>query len=140
LAFVGCATAGWVKIPYTNCTSTYTDVAIQTAEISMWPPQKGTPFSIHVAASLLSDISGGNYNFQLLINGYPLINHKGTIQDLAEKLNVTLPIQAGNFNVQKNNLELPNIPDVDLSISLDAQDELGHEILCIKGQLDVMKA
>jgi len=130
LVLFACCVAG-VNIPYTNCTKSATDVNIESATISMWPPVKGKPFDLSIQGSLLSSISGGNFKIEVTFDGIP-IQKSGTIQELAKLAHITLPIPAGPFNLTKD-LTIPSgVPSSSISVRVDAQDQNNYEILCIE--------
>jgi hypothetical protein len=87
-----------IPIPWKNCGKTGDIVSVQTADASVWPPQRGKAITLNIAAQIASAIPDGNYAAQIKFNGIQIINKKGKLSEIKD---IKLPIPAGPFSLNK---------------------------------------
>jgi len=123
-----------VPIPIKNCGKTGDKFTITRADASIWPPKVGQPISLQLNGTLSQDISGGNYEAKVKFLGIPIIDQKGTIADLAKKLNLTLPIRAGKYGLWQTVTVPAVVPKGDIEVWVQAFNQNAAEIACIDVQ------
>jgi hypothetical protein len=103
VCFVAVATA--VPIPWKNCGKAGDVIAVSQADASVWPPQRGKPITLTIAANVQSAIPDANYEAKITFSGIPIINKKGKLSDFKE---VKLPIPAGPVSINQT-INVPTI-------------------------------
>jgi hypothetical protein len=84
--------------------------------------------TISVFAQVTRQINDGDYEAIIKFNGFQILDKKGKLSDIK---NITLPIQAGNYN-QNVTVTVPSwIPAGQVDAHLVVSDSSGAECLCL---------
>jgi len=123
-----------VPIPYKNCGGPNDHVKVIAATASSWPVKVGQATLFTIEAALNEQLNGGSYHLTVSLGGWPIMDKKGSLQDLDPS--IQWPIDAGVYNTTQN-VTIPSIvpSGTQVGIKLSANDLKGESLTCI--QLDV---
>jgi len=119
-----------VPVPYKNCGKAGDKFTITKADASVWPPKVGAPITVTFNGTLSQDITGGKYELKVKVLGLQIIDDKGTIQDIAKKYNITLPIKAGPYGIHTTTTVPAWVPKGDIDVFVQSFNQNNAEIQC----------